>query len=225
MRKLKRKIGVEAVLLDLDGTVVDSRAAYLEAARLAFSTFGHKTFDISVVLEIPKRLEQGKAIDDLVEGIDFDAFLDFYLKSFYAVTRFKSKLIPKVEESLMKLFGRFRLALVTLRCVPQEIVVDELSALGLIRYFDIVMTAFERCQPKPSPEAFVKCALKLGIRTDRCVVVGDSVVDIRAGKSAGMRAVAVLSGLYSCSELQAERPELILENITLLPDFIDLLVR
>jgi phosphoglycolate phosphatase len=115
--------------------------------------------------------------------------------------------------------------LVTLRRVPQETVVDELEALGLIRYFDTVMTAFNGCQPKPSPEAFVGCARRLNIKIDRCVVVGDSVVDIRAGKSAGMRTVAVLSGIYSCMELQAEKPDLVLENVSLLPDFVDLLMR
>jgi len=41
--------------------------------------------------------------------------------------------------------------------------------------------------------------------------VGDSVCDIRAGKAAGAKTAAVLSGLFSCAELAREHPDLILK--------------
>jgi phosphoglycolate phosphatase-like HAD superfamily hydrolase len=53
------------------------------------------------------------------------------------------------------------------------------------------------------------------------VVVGDSVVDIRAGKNAGAKTVAVLSGIFSREELEKEKPDLILESVKELPDFIE----
>jgi len=54
-----------------------------------------------------------------------------------------------------------------------------------------------------------------------CVIVGDSVVDVKAGKSAGAQTVAVLSGLYSKEELARESPDLILKDISELPVFLD----
>ena len=54
-----------------------------------------------------------------------------------------------------------------------------------------------------------------------CVVIGDSVVDIKAGKLAGAKTVAVLSGIYTREELEPEKPDLIIENINEFPKFLD----
>jgi len=225
MKQVSKKLCAEAVFLDLDGTIVDSRPAYLEALKTAFSRFDHAIFDVSAVFEFPKRLEQGIAVDDLVQGLDVESFLNVYLKTFYNITRVKSKPFLGVDEAIDKLHKRLKLALVTLRCVPRRRVVEELDAFGLTKYFDLIVTTFKGLRPKPSPDVFVRCAADLNVKVDECVVVGDSVVDVRAGKSAGAKTVAVLSGIYSYVELQAERPDLILENVVLLPDHVDLLVR
>jgi phosphoglycolate phosphatase len=53
-----------------------------------------------------------------------------------------------------------------------------------------------------------------------CVIVGDSTVDVKAGKAAGSKTVAVLSGLYSREELAQANPDFIIEKITELPRII-----
>jgi phosphoglycolate phosphatase len=53
-----------------------------------------------------------------------------------------------------------------------------------------------------------------------CVIVGDSVVDVQAGKSAGAKTVAVLTGLYSRAELSEVDPNLIIADVSELPKFI-----
>ena len=73
------KLKVKGILLDLDGTVVDSREAYLEAAKTAFATAGRKIVDTKIAMEIPRRIEQNLSIDDLIEGIDTQKFLEAYL--------------------------------------------------------------------------------------------------------------------------------------------------
>jgi phosphoglycolate phosphatase len=67
----------------------------------------------------------------------------------------------------------------------------------------------------------MQCSKKLDIRTCDCAVVGDSTVDIQAGKNAGAKTVAVLSGIFSFEELQKQKPDLILKNVTKLPDFLE----
>jgi phosphoglycolate phosphatase-like HAD superfamily hydrolase len=54
-----------------------------------------------------------------------------------------------------------------------------------------------------------------------CIIVGDSVSDIRAGKAAGAKTAAVLSGIFSFQELVKEKPNLIMQNINSLPYFIE----
>ena len=48
----------KGIFLDLDGTIVDSTEAYIEAARIAFQAIGKKTPETKVLLEIPRRIEQ-----------------------------------------------------------------------------------------------------------------------------------------------------------------------
>jgi phosphoglycolate phosphatase-like HAD superfamily hydrolase len=46
-------------------------------------------------------------------------------------------------------------------------------------------------------------------------------VDVRAGKNAGAQTVAVLSGIFSLKELERANPDLILESVKKLPDFLE----
>jgi len=212
---------IEGILLDLDGTIVDSKEAYSEAAKIAFKTIGQRLADAKIVIEIPKRLEQGLPINDLVKEGDVHKFLDVYLKTYYQVTLLKTKPLPRISETLAKLSEKARLALITMRYVPKEKVYQELEKFGLAKYFKYVITALNTNDPKPSPEALIKCARKLDVQLCSCAVVGDSVADIKAGKNAGAKTVAVLSGIFSRNELKREKPDLILESVNQLPDFLE----
>ncbi|MGQ9641464.1 MAG: HAD family hydrolase [Candidatus Bathycorpusculaceae bacterium] len=215
------KLKVKGLLLDLDGTIVDSIEAYLEAAKTAFIAIGKKNFDAKIVIEIPKRLEQNLPINDIVKAADEQKFLDFYLKTYYRVTAEKTRLIPNVQNAIKRLAEKAKLALITMRYVPKERITEELEGFGLAKYFQHVTTALDTHSPKPSPEALIKCAEKLCIQTCDCAVVGDSVADVRAGKNAGAKTVAVLSGIFSRRELVKEKPDLILESLSQLPDFLE----
>ena len=217
----KRKLKVKGIILDLDGTIVDSREAYIEAAKAAFAAIGQENVDIKIAMEIPRRLEQNLSVNNVINGIDMQEFLDAYLKSYYNVTATKTKPMPNVSETLKKLSQKAKLALITMRHVPEEKVIEELQKFGLVRYFQVIVTALDTSQPKPSPEALIKCARQLGIQTSECAVVGDSVVDVRAGRNVGAKTVAVLSGIFTREELEMEKPYLILKSVNELPDFLE----
>ena len=82
------------------------------------------------------------------------------------------------------------------------------------------MTARDTFKPKPSPEALIACVRALDVEICECLIAGDSVNDVRAGKAAGARTVAVLSGLFRCEELFKEGPDLILKDVNELPKFV-----
>lgn len=214
------KLDVEAVLLDLDGTLVDSREAYLDAVKTAFLAFNVKTFDVTLVKEIPRRLEQKLPLDDLLQGLDVKKFLDTYLKAYYRVTATKTKPIHGAAAALEVLSSKAKLALITMRHVPKKAVLEELESMGLLKFCDFVVTALDTENAKPSPEAILKCAERFDVERCKCAVVGDSVSDIKAGKAAGAKTVGVLSGLFSREELEKEKPDLILESVCELPLFV-----
>ena len=217
----KTKLRGKGILLDLDGTIVDSRRAYLEAVKAALAATGQKTLAISIVTEIPKRIEQNLPIDDMLEGIDAQKFLQVYLNAYYEATMEKAKPLPNISETLEKLSHKAKLALITMRHVPRGKIIEELEKLDLAKYFQNIVTALDTRYPKPSPEPLLKCASKMAIQISDCLIVGDSVADVRAGKSAGATTVGVLSGIFSRKELEREKPDLILESVNILPDFLE----
>jgi HAD superfamily hydrolase (TIGR01509 family) len=216
----KTKLTVKGILFDLDGTIVDSRDAYLEAARIAFETMEQKLPEPRISLEIPKRLEQNLPISDIVKG-NVANFLEMYLKTYYKITKEKTKPIPNIHVTLDILSKKAKLALITMRFVPKAQVAQELEQFKLAKYFSYIVTALDTHKPKPSPEALIKSVKALDVNICDCAIVGDSVSDVKAGKAAGSMTVAVLSGLFSCEELAREKPDLILKDVTSLPNYLD----
>ena len=111
------KLKVKGIFLDLDGTIVDSKEAYIEAAKIAFKAIGQKAPEDKVALEIPKRLEQGLTISDITKG-DSKKFLKIYYQTFYSISHEKTKLIPNVSATLETLSQKAKLALITMRYAP-----------------------------------------------------------------------------------------------------------
>ena len=211
---------VKGIFFDLDGTIVDSTGAYIEAARIAFQAIGKKTPETSVLLEIPRRIEQRLTIDDLTCG-NSKEFMQVYLKAYYSVTEAKTMLIPNASATLQILSRRAKLALITMRHCPNQVIQKELDYLGISQFFTHIVTALDTSKPKPSPEALIRCVEALDIEMCDCIIAGDSVNDVKAGKAAGARTVAVLSGLFERDELAKECPDLILPDLTSLPEFIE----
>ena len=84
---------------------------------------------------------------------------------------------------------------------------------GIKPFFSAIITADDVERRKPSPEAFVACAKKLGVEAKRCAVVGDTRTDIMAGKGAGMITIGVLTGFDTHEQLEAEGADLIVDSV------------
>lgn len=216
----EKSLKTRGIFLDLDGTLVDSTEAYLEAARLAFKAIEKTPPPTQEMLEIPRRIEQRLSLSDII-GDNRKKFLSTYLEVYYSVTETKTKLLPNVSATLKHLSSKAKLALITMRHVPNQVICKELDYLGISSYFTHVMTALDTCKPKPSPEALFECAKTLDLQMCDCIIAGDSVNDVRAGKAAGAITFAVLSGLYKKEELFKESPDFILSDVTFLPKYLE----
>lgn len=214
------RLKVRGILLDLDGTIMDTKEAYIEAAKKTFATLGQDLPDEAVALEIPKRIEQRLPVADLV-NVEPKTFLRAYLKAFYDLPEGKNRPLPYAVTALEELSEKAKLAIITMRSVSKELVIKELQQFNLDKYFTHVVTALDTQKPKPSPEALIKAVEALDVNMQECIIVGDSVIDVQAGKAAGTKTVAVLSGLYSRKELAKTNPNLIINNVGELPSFIE----
>lgn len=219
----KPGLKVKALLLDLDGTLVDSSEALKEAGKAGFIAIGlPDVHDEKIPFEVARRLEQDLPIDDLFTRFRVakeveERFLPAYLTAYYSAVTLKSKPFPNAKRTLQTLSQRFPLALITLRYVVREQVLDELDHLGFGKFFRAVVTTLDVEKPKPFPDALLVAAKKLRVPISECAIVGDSVIDIQAGKAAGAKTIAVLTGLFSRAELEAQKPDLVIADLTSLP--------
>jgi HAD superfamily hydrolase (TIGR01509 family) len=218
MHQLKLK--AKGIFLDLDGTLVDSTSSYIEAAKLAFHAVGKAPPRTEVLLELPKRVEQNRSVEDITEGTTAE-FLPVYFQAYHSITEKETKLLPKVEATLSYLSEKSKLALITMRHVANEVLQKELDTHKIGKYFTHIVTALDTAKPKPSPEALIRCGKALDVDICECLMAGDSINDLLAGKAAGTKTVAFLSGLYNRGELAREKPDLILSDISKLPDHIE----
>jgi phosphoglycolate phosphatase-like HAD superfamily hydrolase len=89
---------------------------------------------------------------------------------------------------------------------------------GLEKQLEVIVTADDVRHKKPAAEPLVQCSEKLGVSAEKCVYVGDTRVDIRAGKAAGMGTVGVLTGFDDYDTLKNETPDAIIGSIAQLSE-------
>ncbi|MHB1120041.1 MAG: HAD family hydrolase [Bellilinea sp.] len=119
-------------------------------------------------------------------------------------------LIPQVDEMLAALAVRYPLGVVSAR---GELATQHfLKQYGLSSSFGAVATALTCRYTKPFPDPVIWAAGQLGVPPERCLMVGDTTVDIRAGKAAGAQTVGVLCGFGSERELRRAGADLILPS-------------
>ncbi len=220
-----QRLKVKALLIDLDGTLVDTIDVLVEAARHALTTINLYNVSPQIGVEIARQLQSNNPLDDLLQkngiaGEKSRKFFAAYLDAFYNLTPKKTKPIPNVHATLHTLCKQLPLALVTRRSISQKQLVKELKRLQFIQFFKAIVTTQEVTQPQPSPEALLKAAQKLKVPIRECAIVSDSIVDIQAGKAAGVKTIAVLSGLFNREELEKWKPDFIVKNINHLPELL-----
>jgi phosphoglycolate phosphatase-like HAD superfamily hydrolase len=112
---------------------------------------------------------------------------------------------------VQQMCGRYDLAIVTSRSRAEaDHFVERFELDGC---FAAIVAREDVRRQKPAPEPVRRAAERLGHAPEQCIVVGDTVLDIRAGKRAGALTVGVLSGFGERAQLERQGPDLILETM------------
>ena len=121
---------------------------------------------------------------------------------------------PRVYQTLQSLKAmEFKIGIVTGRATKGEHKWSELRRLNISQFIDIIVTGFEALA-KPAPDGLEMCIKELGLCAKDCVFVGDSRVDIIAGKKAGVRTIAVHSGVADKELLVQQQPDRVLADLS-----------
>ena len=107
-------------------------------------------------------------------------------------------------------WGKLPMAVVSAR--DERTTLQFLKHFDLLPYFEVIVTAQTCKHTKPFPDLVICAAQQLGLEPDQCVMIGDTIVDIYAGKSAGAQTIAVLCGFGSQRELTRAGADLIISS-------------
>jgi HAD superfamily hydrolase (TIGR01509 family) len=192
---------LEAIIFDVDGTLVDTRDFHIDSWIKAFKEFGVDISAEKVQSQFGRRAVE-IAKDLLPE--DKKQYAESVAKEkrmIYSSYLPRVKAYSKVRDLLEVLHERgikVALATSTVR-MEANYYVDMLSANDLI---DAVVTAEDIKNSKPDPEIFLTAAKKIGVVPEFCAGIGDSPHDMAAAKAAGMIAIGVLTGGYDSETLR-----------------------
>ena len=217
----------EAVIFDWDGTLADTRRVIVASFQKALSDVHCTISDEFIERRIGIGAEETFREILRASGIRFDEPLIMSLveKKIQAEIDLSSKvkLFEGAVELLEFLHGKVKLALASMN--NRDVIDHMLNAMNVRRFFGIVLTVDEVHNPKPDPEIFLKCALKLGSRPEKCVVVEDSIFGVKAAKAAKMGCIAVLTGVYSREELKKANPDLIVNSLKERDEILNFILR
>jgi len=209
---------VQAICFDVDGTLSDTDDLWvqrlsklLHPIRFVFPNKDGLPFARWVVISLET---PGNLVYSIADRLNLD---DEAARLFNAIARRRGGhkvkyflLIPQVSEMLHKIAQRYPISVVSAR--DQESTLAFLVQFELDHLFQSVATS-QTCQyTKPFPHPILWAAQQMNVAPENCLMVGDTPVDIKAGKAAGAQTVGVLCGFGTEAELIKAGADLILST-------------
>lgn len=208
---------IAAICFDVDGTLSDTDDLWVHRMQRILIPLrailpGRQTLRTArwlvMGLESPGNWAYG-LLDRLHLDDEAGLVMNFFSRSSRGVNR-KLTVIPGVPSMLTALHAKYPLAVVSAR--GEHSTRQFLEQYNLLPFFRAIATALTTPYTKPFPDPILWAAEKLNVPADRCLMVGDTPVDIRAGKAAGAQTVGVLCGFGSERELRRAGADLILPS-------------
>jgi len=197
--------GLQAVLFDLDGVLVETAEHhYLAWQKLAdelglpFDRQANEAFRGVGRMACLERLLGAHAKEFAIEEkrLLADRKNAIYLESIEHLT--PNQLAPGARTLTMHLRAcGVAMAVVSASKNARRVI----EKLGVIEWFDALVDGQADCKPKPDAAPFLLAAKQLGVRPEQCVVIEDAEAGIRAGKQGGMKTIAIAAPESRTAEL------------------------
>lgn len=225
MGRCGREAIPDAILFDLDGTLIDSTEAYFMIMEIAFQRIGVPPVSRKRILNA---VVDGAFLWDEVLPATDPREKDALITKAWGIIR---EIYPRIFQDQVDLFpgvvdvlkdlkaGGVKIGIATSTPRNQlEIKLLPLRDSGADRFFDAVIAADDTKRRKPAADPLLECVRQMDTEPDRSIYIGDTRADIRAGKAAGMVTIGVLSGIDPYETLKMEEPDLIIKSVVELRD-------
>ncbi|WP_462321100.1 phosphoglycolate phosphatase [Halochromatium sp.] len=208
------------VLIDLDGTLVDSVPDLTYCIDEMMTRLGRPPHGEAAVRQwvgngverLVARALTG-ALDGEPQAADFERALPIFLDLYAEQTSARSGLYPGVREGLELLSARhYRLGCVTNKAA--RFTEPLLAAVGIRDAFELVISGDTLPEKKPSPVPLLHAAAHFGVEPAAALMLGDSVSDVKAARAAGFGIICVSYGYNHGDDIRTAEPDAVIDSFT-----------
>ena len=214
------------IMIDVDGTLVDSvpDLAYCideMMQKLGLQKWGEDKVRHWVGNGVPKLVEralsgelEGQPIKEVFD-VAYPIFLDLYEDN----NAQRSYLYDGVREGLDYLKSQgYQLGCVTNK--SEQFTHPLLKALGIFNDFKIIISGDTLAKRKPDPMPLLYCAEHFNLKPEECLMLGDSVSDVKAARAAGFDIICMSYGYNHGNDIADENPDLVIDSMNQLSDYL-----
>lgn len=189
------KLDVQAVVFDLDGTLLDTLQDLTNAVNAALEHMGmpfHSMEEVRIFVGNGVKKLMERAIPEGLANPKFEETYAFFRKYYAAHCKENTRPYDGVIELMkeLRLQGK-KVAIVSNKMDPAVKILNEDYFMGLT---DAAIGESEVVPKKPAPDMVMKALEELGVSTDQAVYVGDSEVDIQTATNSNLPCVSVTWG-------------------------------
>lgn len=213
---------IKALCFDVDGTLSDSDNVYAKNISKKLPKIFFKKPDETARKIVTWMESPGTTLLTFADTLHLDRLLVSVINNFSHRRQQKEKeflLIHTVDNMLKQLHGKYPMAIISAR--DEKTTLAFLEKFNLTKYFEVIITGQSTTYTKPYPDPVLLAAQKMNVPPQNCLMIGDTTVDIRAGKSAGAQTIGVLCGFGEEPELRKMGADEIIEDTTKLLDLLN----
>ena len=215
----------KCLLFDLDGTLVDSRSDIINSINLMLVEFGLGALPDSQVLRfvgegalllVERSIRASCKTEP--ESCEIEKGLQVFRRYYRDHLLDQTRIYPEVIDTLEHL-NHLPKAVVTNK--PFDFTVALLEGIGLRRYFQVVFGGDSLPVRKPAPDMLLEAAGICEVPPSGCLMIGDSRIDVAAGKAAGMKTCGYIPGFRGRTELAEAGADYLIERFGELKILVD----
>ncbi len=221
---------VKMVMIDLDGTLIDSVPDLAAAANRMLADLKRPEWDMAHyrawigngVPRFVKRALTGE-IQAEPDARLYEQALTLFRRHYGAAVSDLSRPYPGVVAALERLKAQgFSLACITNKA--EAFTLPLLRNLDLYKYFQLVLSGDSLPKQKPDPLPLRHACGHFGIDSLHGVLVGDSSNDVQAARAAGMPVICVTYGYNHGHDIRQSLPDAVVDSLTEVPPYLKLYV-
>jgi HAD superfamily hydrolase (TIGR01509 family) len=183
--------GIEAIVFDLDGVLIDSEPVWDQARRAVVAETGGRWRENATreMMGMSAPEWSGYLHDELSVPLPPEEIDHRVVGHLLAIYQKGLPLLPGAVEAVRRLAAEWTLGLAS--SANRAVIDAVLAASGLTPCFAVTVSGEEVAHGKPAPDVYLAATERLGVDPRRCAAVEDSSNGLRSAAAAGMAVIAV----------------------------------